>query len=139
VCGVITRAYCYFYQLFNNLVWSVALIGLCRSSISCVLFGVACNGAIYCFVLHNTNYLAVVQAKVKDDIAMDPQLERQVETIRTLVDSYLRIVHKSQRDLVPKTIMHMVVNDIKAFLNADLMAHLYSACDQVCSVYTVCI
>lgn len=69
-------------------------------------------------------------AKVKEDIAMDPQLERQVETIRTLVDSYLRIVHKSQRDLVPKTIMHMVVNDIKAFLNADLMAHLYSACDQ---------
>lgn len=43
---------------------------------------------------------------------MDPQLERQVETIRTLVDSYLRIVHKTQRDLVPKSIMHLVVNDV---------------------------
>lgn len=43
---------------------------------------------------------------------MDPQLERQVETIRNLVDSYLRIVHKTQRDMVPKTIMHMVVNEV---------------------------
>jgi dynamin GTPase len=43
---------------------------------------------------------------------MDPQLERQVETIRTLVDSYLRIVHKTQRDLVPKTVMLLVVNDV---------------------------
>lgn len=44
--------------------------------------------------------------------SMDPQLERQVETIRNLVDSYLRIVHKTQRDLVPKTIMHMIVNQV---------------------------
>ena len=41
---------------------------------------------------------------------MDPQLERQVETIRNLVDSYMKIVHKTQRDLVPKTLMFMVVN-----------------------------
>lgn len=41
---------------------------------------------------------------------MDPQLERQVETIRNLVDSYTKIVGKTQRDLVPKTIMHIVVN-----------------------------
>lgn len=46
---------------------------------------------------------------------MDPQLERQVETIRTLVDSYLRIVHKTQRDLVPKTVMLLVVNDVSVF------------------------
>ena len=43
---------------------------------------------------------------------MDPQLERQVETIRNLVDSYLRIIHKTQRDLVPKTVMHMIVNEV---------------------------
>ena len=43
---------------------------------------------------------------------MDPQLERQVETIRNLVDSYLRIIHKTQRDLVPKTTMHMIVNEV---------------------------
>jgi len=49
----------------------------------------------------------------KDDVAsLDPQLERQVETIRNLVDSYLKIVHKTQRDIVPKTIMHMIVNEV---------------------------
>jgi len=44
----------------------------------------------------------------------DPQLVRQVETIRNLVDSYLRIVHKTQRDLVPKTIMHLIVNNVSS-------------------------
>ena len=43
---------------------------------------------------------------------MDPQLERQVETIRNLVDSYMKIIHKTQRDICPKTIMHMVINDV---------------------------
>lgn len=52
----------------------------------------------------------------KDDIgSMDPQLERQVETIRNLVDSYLRIIHKTQRDLVPKIVMHMIVNEVNSF------------------------
>jgi len=44
--------------------------------------------------------------------SLDPQLERQVETIRNLVDSYLKIVHKTQRDIVPKTIMHLIVNEV---------------------------
>ena len=39
-------------------------------------------------------------------------LERQVEIIRNLVDSYLTIVYKTARDLVPKSIMHMLVNDV---------------------------
>lgn len=52
----------------------------------------------------------------KDMGSVDPQLERQVETIRNLVDSYLRIVHKTQQDLVPKTIMHMIVNDVSVII-----------------------
>jgi len=52
-----------------------------------------------------------VNFQQKDDLgSMDPQLERQVETIRNLVDSYTKIVGKTQRDLVPKTIMHIIVN-----------------------------
>ncbi|KAF7233509.1 hypothetical protein EG68_09866 [Paragonimus skrjabini miyazakii] len=43
--------------------------------------------------------------------AADPQLERQVEIIRNLVESYMKIVHKTQRDLVPKLLMHMLVNE----------------------------
>ena len=42
----------------------------------------------------------------------DPQLQRQVEVIHNLVDSYLKIVHKTQRDLVPKMIMHIIVNEV---------------------------
>ncbi|TTG17219.1 Dynamin-2 [Bagarius yarrelli] len=47
-----------------------------------------------------------------DTISMDPQLERQVETIRNLVDSYIGIVNKSIRDLMPKTIMHIMINSV---------------------------
>jgi len=67
----------------------------------------------------------------KDDLSsMDPQLERQVETIRNLVDSYTKIVGKTQRDLVPKTIMHLVVNMVKEFIGGELLAHLYGSVDQ---------
>ena len=45
--------------------------------------------------------------------SVDPQLERQVETIRNLVDSYMKIVTKTCRDLVPKTIMFLMINDVK--------------------------
>lgn len=44
--------------------------------------------------------------------SMDPQLERQVETIRNLVDSYMTIINKTVRDLMPKTIMHLMINSV---------------------------
>ncbi|GFN82802.1 dynamin-like protein [Plakobranchus ocellatus] len=67
----------------------------------------------------------------KDDYAsMDPQLERQVETIRNLVDSYLKIVNKTQRDLVPKTIMYLIISNMKIYIKDDLLPGLYSAGDQ---------
>ncbi|XP_058472980.1 dynamin-1a isoform X4 [Solea solea] len=62
--------------------------------------------------------------------SMDPQLERQVETIRNLVDSYMAIVNKTVRDLIPKTIMHLMINNTKEFINAEMLAHLYSCGDQ---------
>ncbi|XP_067429771.1 dynamin-1a isoform X2 [Thunnus thynnus] len=62
--------------------------------------------------------------------SMDPQLERQVETIRNLVDSYMAIVNKTVRDLMPKTIMHLMINNTKEFINAELLAQLYSCADQ---------
>lgn len=42
----------------------------------------------------------------------DPQLERQVETIRNLVDSYMTIIYKTVKDLMPKTIMHLMINSV---------------------------
>ncbi|XP_047215887.1 dynamin-2-like isoform X1 [Girardinichthys multiradiatus] len=65
-----------------------------------------------------------------DTFSMDPQLERQVETIRNLVDSYIGITNKSIRDLVPKTIMHLMINNAKDFIHSELLAYLYSSGDQ---------
>lgn len=62
--------------------------------------------------------------------SMDPQLERQVETIRNLVDSYMKIITKTFRDLVPKILMHLTINSTKDFIYSELLASLYSAGDQ---------
>lgn len=45
--------------------------------------------------------------------SLDPALERQVETIRNLVDSYMRIVTKTIRDMVPKAVMNLIVNKVR--------------------------
>ncbi|XP_047213025.1 dynamin-2 isoform X4 [Girardinichthys multiradiatus] len=70
------------------------------------------------------------EAAPTDTFSMDPQLERQVETIRNLVDSYIGITNKSIRDLVPKTIMHLMINNAKDFIHSELLAYLYSSGDQ---------
>ncbi|GAB0090122.1 Dynamin [Sergentomyia squamirostris] len=62
--------------------------------------------------------------------SLDPQLERQVETIRNLVDSYMKIVTKTTRDMVPKALMMMIINNAKDFINGELLAHLYANSDQ---------
>ncbi|XP_051231951.1 dynamin 3a isoform X1 [Dicentrarchus labrax] len=56
----------------------------------------------------------------------DPQLERQVETIRNLVDSYMNIIYKTIKDLMPKTIMHLMINSVKEFISSELLAQLYA-------------
>ncbi|KAG9470783.1 dynamin-2 isoform X2 [Eleutherodactylus coqui] len=66
----------------------------------------------------------------ENTFSMDPQLERQVETIRNLVDSYMAIINKSIRDLMPKTIMHLMINNAKDFIHSELLAFLYSSTDQ---------
>lgn len=62
--------------------------------------------------------------------SLDPILERQVETIRNLVDSYMKIVTKTFRDLVPKLVMHLMINSTKNFILSELLAGLYATGDQ---------
>lgn len=76
-------------------------------------------------------FVCLKQNSETQQSSMDPQLERQVETIRNLVDSYMRIVTKTTRDLVPKTIMMLIINNAKDFINGELLAHLYASGDQV--------
>ncbi|XP_068174539.1 dynamin 3a isoform X2 [Antennarius striatus] len=56
----------------------------------------------------------------------DPQLERQVETIRSLVDSYMCIIYKTVKDSMPKTIMHLMIKSVKEFIKSELLAQLYA-------------
>ncbi|KAM9385479.1 dynamin 3a isoform 6-T7 [Pholidichthys leucotaenia] len=66
------------------------------------------------------------QGNGSPEIFTDPQLERQVETISSLVDSYMGIIYKTVRDLMPKTIMHFMINSVKEFISSNLLAQLYS-------------
>ena len=77
------------------------------------------------------SYLRLFQSENAGLGSVDPQLERQVETIRNLVDSYMKIVTKTCRDLVPKCIMFLMINDTKSFINGELLASLYSTGDTV--------
>ncbi|KAM3876011.1 dynamin 3a isoform 2-T2 [Diretmus argenteus] len=61
-----------------------------------------------------------------ESFSSDPQLERQVETIRNLVDSYMNIIYQSVRDLMPKTIMHFMISNVKEFIGSELLAHIYA-------------
>jgi dynamin GTPase len=67
----------------------------------------------------------------KDDFgSVDPQLERQVETIRNLVDSYMKIINKTTRDFVPKIVMHLIINNVREFVKHEIIAYIYSTSDQ---------
>lgn len=57
---------------------------------------------------------------------MDPILERQVETIRNLVDSYVRIVTKKIKDQIPKIVTCFLINKTREFINGDLLRTLLS-------------
>lgn len=113
----------------------------------------------WCVCVFNSQRVQVEVEEASGDghiHSLDPQLERQVEIVRNLVDSYLAIIHRTVRDLIPKTIMHLMVNNVrhthihtrpyrksccesrdllsapqtKDFIHADLLAQLYSCGDQ---------
>ena len=65
----------------------------------------------------------------QDNFSMDPQLERKVETIRNLVDSYMAIVNKCIRDLMPKTIMHLMISNVRDLCST--LAEWYRAWVQI--------
>ena len=48
---------------------------------------------------------------------------------RTCAIPTVKIVTKTCRDLVPKTIMFLMINDVKSFINGELLAQLYATGD----------
>lgn len=112
----------------NTLVNITLVINTCTSVFLCVRFLDSCHNLYFyreklwiciynMLILHLCCVCCCCQtenedAAPADTFSMDPQLERQVETIRNLVDSYIGIINKTTRDLVPKTIMHLMINSV---------------------------
>lgn len=68
------------------------------------------------------------QQKKEDRTApIDPVLERQVETIRAHVESYLEIVKTTIKDRVPKIIMFTIVHDVRTFCKMELLGNIYAS------------
>lgn len=62
---------------------------------------------------------------------LDPILERQVETIRNLVDSYVRIETKKIKDHIPKIVTCMYINRLREFIKTDLLRCLIHEGDRL--------
>eukprot|EP00037_Helgoeca_nana_P024904 m.267516 g.267516 ORF g.267516 m.267516 type:complete len:895 (-) comp26783_c0_seq11:2144-4828(-) len=65
------------------------------------------------------------EADGDDDLTTDPALDRQVDQIRNLTDTYLKIVQIKMIDTIPKLCMHTQVNSLKTFIQLDLLNALY--------------
>ena len=59
-------------------------------------------------------YLPFLGQQVRLEVDPDPRHERAIMTIRNLVESYVKIIHKEHLDMVPKTIMCLVLKDVSA-------------------------
>lgn len=60
------------------------------------------------------------------DLRPDEKEYREIRIIRALLQSYLGIVKKNYTDMVPKTVLCMLVNKVKDEIASELVHHLYS-------------
>ena len=115
VCFLLVRYITWCFHLSSCVsVSTIQLLCVCFHWFSCCV-SVSTGSVVVC--LFPLVQLLCTTFQSKDDYSsMDPQLERQVETIRNLVDSYMKIVNKTQRDLIPKAIMHIIVKSVSKTL-----------------------
>ncbi|KAI9293116.1 hypothetical protein K502DRAFT_318837 [Neoconidiobolus thromboides FSU 785] len=66
-----------------------------------------------------------LSAQLDDQTLADEHEDNEIQLIRELIKSYFHITSKSIQDLVPKAIMHLLVNYTKDTLQNQLVSHLY--------------
>jgi dynamin 1-like protein len=71
--------------------------------------------------------LGQVPDRMRSSRSGAPQYKQMIETniIKKLISSYFDVVKKNFLDLVPKTIMHFLVNNFKGSLQTELVSQLY--------------
>ncbi|CAO3614785.1 unnamed protein product [Mucor hiemalis] len=75
---------------------------------------------------HFTNSVTMMQNEMENmKLKSTDRDDKEVELIRYLITSYFNIVRKAIQDLVPKAIMHFLVNFTKENVQNRLVSHLY--------------
>lgn len=82
----------------------------------------------------NENLPEIVLAQVPTVIRSHPNQESsrvimETRVIQNLIQSYFGIVKKNTADLVPKTIMALLVNESKRLAQSELVVKVYQAED----------
>ncbi|KAI8146532.1 Dynamin central region-domain-containing protein [Fennellomyces sp. T-0311] len=68
---------------------------------------------------------ASIAAPTEEQLQASDREEIEIQLIRTLITSYFNIVRKNIQDLVPKSIMHLLVNHSRESVQNRLVASLY--------------
>ncbi|EIE79645.1 hypothetical protein RO3G_04350 [Rhizopus delemar RA 99-880] len=75
-------------------------------------------------LMQNEMIKKLEQTSLDDEVATDRE-ELETQLIRTLITSYFNIVRKNIQDLVPKSIMHLLVNHSRESVQNRLVSALY--------------
>ncbi|KAI8996884.1 Dynamin central region-domain-containing protein [Pilobolus umbonatus] len=77
-------------------------------------------------MMENEMMKKLEQASIHDGPMMVTDREElETHLIRTLITSYFNIVRKNIQDLVPKTVMHLLVNNCRESIQTKLVSSLY--------------
>lgn len=60
---------------------------------------------------------------------VDPAFDKEVDAIYEKIESYMRIVKKTARDMVPKAITLYIINQLKDYINDELLKVLLALSD----------